>query len=270
MSRIRTIKPAFFRSLTIAELDLAARLTFIGLWTVVDDEGKAVDDARLVKAELWPLDDDHDAALVENDLAAIAALGLIEQYQVDGKRLLRVVNWSEHQVISHARPSSLPDPGGFPEDSGNDPGMVPEAAGSDPGEVPDDSVLKGRELNGIGTRAKRASIAPDDFAPFWDAYPRRNGRKLGKAATVKAWERLTQAERAEVMTAVVLYRAACDSGQTLAKDPQRFLTQRAWADWLEPASGDQSPSEPYDHDQIWTGGTHPAGERYNHDKVWVG
>jgi len=40
MARIRTIKPSFFTSLTIADLGLAERLTFIGLWTHVDDEGE--------------------------------------------------------------------------------------------------------------------------------------------------------------------------------------------------------------------------------------
>jgi hypothetical protein len=57
MARIRSIKPEFFTSLTIGSLSERARLAFIGIWTFVDDYGRAVDDARLVKAAVFPLDD---------------------------------------------------------------------------------------------------------------------------------------------------------------------------------------------------------------------
>ena len=67
MARIRSIKPEFFTSLTIADLTVEQRLTFIGLWTHVDDEGRCVDDSRLIKAAIWPLDD--RTAAVGQDIA---------------------------------------------------------------------------------------------------------------------------------------------------------------------------------------------------------
>lgn len=107
MARIRTIKPAFFSSLSNAELPKPTRLTWIGLWTYVDDAGRAVDDPRLVKAAIWPLDDDYTTKKVDSDLALLASAGKIERYVVDGRRYLRVVEW-HHQRINRPVPSTLP------------------------------------------------------------------------------------------------------------------------------------------------------------------
>jgi hypothetical protein len=109
MARIRTIKPEFFTSLTIADLPLTARLTFIGLWTHVDDAGRCIDDARLIKAALWPLDD-RTAADIENDLKELTESSLITRYTLNRKRYLAITNWSEHQRINRPSPSKLPAP----------------------------------------------------------------------------------------------------------------------------------------------------------------
>lgn len=110
MARIRTIKPAFFRSQPIADLPLTARITFIGLWTYVDDEGRGIDDPRLVKGDLWPLDEKHTAKRVDADLDALASLGLVTRYEVAGRRYLQVVGFKEHQRINRPQPSLLPPP----------------------------------------------------------------------------------------------------------------------------------------------------------------
>src|SRR3546814_14876688 len=58
MARIRTIKPEFWTSETIAALPIRTRLTFIGLWTYVDDNGVGFGNETLIVAELFPLEDD--------------------------------------------------------------------------------------------------------------------------------------------------------------------------------------------------------------------
>lgn len=132
MARIRTIKPTFFRSLTVTELPKPTRLTWIGLWTYVDDAGRGVDDARLIKAELWPLDDDYTAKKVEKDLQLLEANGSIRRYVVEGRKYLEIIEW-HHQRIDKPTPSILPPPpetteGTLPPDSGNPPGGVEEAS----------------------------------------------------------------------------------------------------------------------------------------------
>lgn len=109
MARIRTIKPEFFTSLTIADLTPEQRLTFIGLWTHCDDRGRCVDDARLIKAAVWPLDD-RTAADIESDLRALTASSLIARYTLSGKRYMAVNGWVEHQRINRPTASKLPAP----------------------------------------------------------------------------------------------------------------------------------------------------------------
>ncbi|MFI5473156.1 hypothetical protein ACIA6D_23315 [Streptomyces cacaoi] len=109
MARIRTIKPEFFTSLTVADLPLTARLTFVGLWTHADDAGRCVDDPRLIKAAIWPLDD-RTAADVELDLRALSESSLITRYTLKQKRYIAVTGWDEHQRINRPTASKLPAP----------------------------------------------------------------------------------------------------------------------------------------------------------------
>lgn len=110
MARIRTIKPEFFTSLTLATVSRDARLTFVGLWTYCDDDGRARDDARLVKAAVWPLDDKMTPDAVDRHLVELAEAGLIQRYTVEGGKYLAVRNWKEHQKIAHPTPSKHPAP----------------------------------------------------------------------------------------------------------------------------------------------------------------
>lgn len=110
MARIRTIKPEFFTSLSIADLSLGARLLFIGLWTHVDDHGRCIDEPRLIKAALHPLDDDITPAVVDELLCELATAAKIRRYQVDGGSFIEVAGFDEHQKIDRKKPSKFPPP----------------------------------------------------------------------------------------------------------------------------------------------------------------
>lgn len=162
MARIRTIKPTFFTSLTVAGLTPEQRLTFIGLWTHVDDEGRCVDDPRLIKAALWPLDD-RTAGDIEGDLRALTEASLIVRYVLRERSYLAVRTWSEHQRISHPSGSNLPDPSeceirplpprptSTNADSVNPPGSLTEGSAQE---------RKGREGKGISSRLRNAPTEP--------------------------------------------------------------------------------------------------------------
>lgn len=109
MSRIRTIKPSFFKSDDVSALPLRARLTWVGLWTQCDDQGRTKDHVRLIKADIWPLDN-VSLAEIEEDLSTLAAHGRIVRYEVGGQRFLEITNWSEHQSINRPTPSKIPPP----------------------------------------------------------------------------------------------------------------------------------------------------------------
>lgn len=151
MARIRSIKPSFFRSEDVSALPLRARLTWIGLWTQCDDAGRAKDNARLVKADIWPLDN-VTLRDIEEDLETLAAHGRIVRYEVDGRRYLEIANWSDHQAIQKPTPSKLPAPSDGQVRSGSPPVALPESGESA-------TARKGREGKG-GDARERASPEP--------------------------------------------------------------------------------------------------------------
>jgi hypothetical protein len=108
--RIRSVKPGFWSSERVAALPSDThRLVFIGLWNYVDDHGRGLDNALLVRAALFPLED-RAAAAVEVVLTDLAAAGLVCRYEAGGKRLLHVCGFKEHQRVNRPYPSQLPEP----------------------------------------------------------------------------------------------------------------------------------------------------------------
>lgn len=173
MARIRTIKPEFFTSLSVASLELTARLTFIGLWTHCDDEGRCVDEARLIKAALWPLDD-RTAADVEGDLRALGAATLIIRYVDGGRRYLAVAGWKEHQRINRPTPSRIPPP---PDSSPTPHGVLreesvraqsePEEGAHEPSTQPEmsDSRDGGEPSGPVGSTSAHGGPTPPMSSP---------------------------------------------------------------------------------------------------------
>ena len=177
MARIRSVKPEFFTSETIASFSHAARLTFIGLWTHADDGGRAPDNPRLLKAAVWPLDDDVTVADVANHLAEFEAAGRICRYTVDGKRYLHIVSWGEHQKPknpstrhpecprqTHGRPE-LPPADPTPVDALPQPYPSPTPALPPEGDRGSASRARLRDL-GAGSREQGAGIPPSAGREF--------------------------------------------------------------------------------------------------------
>ena len=62
----------------------------------------------LVKAAVWPLDEDISVKHVEQFLDELEAARLLCRYEVDGKGYLHVVNFGEHQHPNRPVDSKLP------------------------------------------------------------------------------------------------------------------------------------------------------------------
>lgn len=110
MARIRSVKPELCTSETMALVSAEAERTFVRLWTHCDDEGRAKDHPKLLKASLFPLHDDVTTEDVDRHLAELASHGLIVRYSVGGERFLSVPSWSEHQKPQKKQTSKLPGP----------------------------------------------------------------------------------------------------------------------------------------------------------------
>lgn len=97
------IKPEFFDDPDVADVSMAARLCFIGLWTQADREGRLVDDPRRLKARLFPFD------VVDMDRLALELVGkgMIVRYIVDSKHYIAVPNFTKHQRPHPKEPASV-------------------------------------------------------------------------------------------------------------------------------------------------------------------
>lgn len=109
MPRIRSIKPNFFKSEDVSSLPFRARLTWVGLWTQCDDHGRYKDSVRLIKGDIWPLDD-VSLRDIEEDLSILEEQRRLVRYEVDGKRYLAIVNWHAHQAINRPGKPKHPAP----------------------------------------------------------------------------------------------------------------------------------------------------------------
>lgn len=103
MARSRNIKPGFFKNETLAECTPLARILFAGLWCLADRAGRLEDRPKRIRAELLPYDDGS----VDDMLNELHQAGFILRYEMDGKRLIQVVNFAKHQTPHHKEPASI-------------------------------------------------------------------------------------------------------------------------------------------------------------------
>lgn len=110
MGRARNIKPGFFTNDELVELPYETRLLFIGLWSIADRDGRLVNRPKKIKMEIFPADN-VDCV---NSLDQLAASGFITRYEVDGFKVIEIINFTKHQAPhSTEKDSALPDPEGF-------------------------------------------------------------------------------------------------------------------------------------------------------------
>ena len=111
MSRIRTVKPEFFKHYGLYSLEkessLPVRIAFEGLWTVADREGRFKWCPPELKISCLPYDD-VDFSRV---LHALTTCDFIRKYTVNGVEYGVIPSFKEHQVINNREKASvLPEP----------------------------------------------------------------------------------------------------------------------------------------------------------------
>lgn len=151
MARIRSIKPEFWQDELVGTLPVHARLLFIGLWTIADDDGRFRANPRFVQAQVFPYD---AAADVPAALAELERVGRIQLYEADGQAFGWVRKFKEHQRIDKPKPSSHPPPP--PQDSSKtNPGLVQDESQMSPGR-------KGEEGSGRDQGVEGSTPPPID------------------------------------------------------------------------------------------------------------
>lgn len=105
--RIRTIKPEYFHSEKIAQLSFPARYLYAGMWCYSDDYGRSRNNVRLIRASIFPLDEDVMSSDVGEWLKEIVNLEMLHQYTVDAKDYFHIVDWFTNQAPSHRRSAGV-------------------------------------------------------------------------------------------------------------------------------------------------------------------
>lgn len=144
--RIRTIKPEFFRSESVASLDPLTRILFQGLWCLADRDGRLWDRPRRIKVEVLPYDDcDIEAALRDLERAE-----LIARYHTTTGNAIQIVNFTKHQRITgkeSEKASEIPDISAqVPYD---EPPKTGEATGKHSGSNGETPGITGKEGKGM-------------------------------------------------------------------------------------------------------------------------
>ncbi len=121
--RIRSLKPFVWHDEKVGAVSRDARLLFVGLITMADDDGRFRTLPAVICGHAYPYDDDA-VRKVPRWLEELSDAGLVALY---GDHYGCLPTWTVHQRISHHVPSLLPPPPGmFPAVSANGSGGIPE------------------------------------------------------------------------------------------------------------------------------------------------
>lgn len=112
MARIRTIKPEFNTSESVARLSRDSQLFFVKLLVECDDYGRIRWLPKKIAGDLYPLAEDVGAAQIEAWAAELEREDIFALYEVDGSTYGRFKNWERHQRVDKPGKSSIPEPPG--------------------------------------------------------------------------------------------------------------------------------------------------------------
>lgn len=206
MARIRTIKPEFPQSESMGAVSRDARLLFIMLFTLADDEGRLRGNSRMLASLLFPYDIDAPK-LIDKWVAELVTQKCIVRYQIEDSTYIEICKWLNHQKIDKPSKSKIPPPNDDSREFAN----IREDSALDQGSRIKDSIKEGikEDAKQRATRLptdwqpsdrmlafcenERPDLNPrevaDTFRDHWIAQPGQKGVKADWEATWRNWVR---------------------------------------------------------------------------------
>lgn len=215
--RIRTIKPDIWADERVGALSAGARLLFVGLITLADDEGRLRALQAAIVGHVFPYEP-HATTMIDGWLEELTAGGLVTRYQVDGRPYMMLPGFRRHQVINRPSPSELPPP-----PDGN-PGAIPYRSVSGTGALTPGRERKGKEGSPLTPETSSGeSGTPPDAA--------RQGSPRQRGSNPRARGANPRAAGAREARAVELARARAAAAALRAhpargRDPARWQLLR--------------------------------------------
>lgn len=245
MARIRTIKPEFWRSPDIMQLDHFQRLLYIGLWNLADDEGRGEYNAAAIAADLflseYSLNPHGALTQVETAFTEYSNSGMVRLYRVKNRQYFEIINWRDHQRINRPSASKFPAydqreqeiHAPLTEGSLNAHGALTvgkeQGTGNREQGVKD---LSDSDESNDTPKPKRIQYTPE-FEDWWRRFPKRTGSKKNAFTQFKsALNRIPLEELNAATDRLAAFVRAGHKEVQFVKDGERWLKEDRWEEEL--------------------------------------
>lgn len=229
----RIIRESCCTSPTLDQLSDGAERMFWRLTTVADDQGRFDAHPSVLLAKCFPLKVTVlKTASVLKWILELEQAGLAVLYTVDGREYGYFTNWSKYQR-SYGNKPKHPDPscGKLRQPAGDCGGLRESAALN----LNLNRDLESRIDTSIAhSEVSLTSEVNSEFETFWEAYPKRNGKRIGRQRSLCLFMALGEDDRQLCITATRHYAASDAAARGFSKDPERFLKAAYWREWIEP------------------------------------
>ena len=108
-NRIRSVKPEVWKDEKVGRLSQGARLLFVGLVTMADDEGRLLATDSAILGHCFPYEPKAGGQLT-GWMTELVSSGVLIVYTRDDLRYAAFRHWRRHQRINRPSPSKLPKP----------------------------------------------------------------------------------------------------------------------------------------------------------------
>lgn len=221
----RILKESICTSPSLERLTAEEERFFYRLLVVCDDFGRFDARPAVLRARCFPLLlGTITDAKVARWLESLTRAGLVRLYTVDGHPYLEMAAWEKHQQM-RAKRSKFPAPDSTGYQVLADASNSPRIRNPNPKRESESDT----DTTTPSPAVTAATVDDEGFARFWLPYP----WKAGKPEALKAWAKLSAADRAAATAAVPVWLASGewtkDDGRWIPR-PATFLNQRRWED----------------------------------------
>lgn len=112
MARIRSIKPEFNVSESVARMSESAQLFMVKMLPEVDDQGRIEWLPRKILGALYPHNEEIGHEELENRVSELEREGIFQRYEAGGRVYGHFINWEKHQVVKNPSKPRYPEPPG--------------------------------------------------------------------------------------------------------------------------------------------------------------